>query len=1821
MQPLIFQAIDWVINDVEVSDDNEDDEYTQLSDDSIEKQNNKKVNRYFIKIFGRTAKGNSVSVNIKDYTPYFYVKVPETIHQNNHNKLIQQVRDLIEDRLYNSDDLIRCKIICKKDIWGFTNNKPFHFVMLVFRNQRAMRSAINIFSRPITLQGLLVKKKLKMYENNIEPYLRFIHKQNLETSGWIKIDKYSKSFDYDIKKGHNYDAKWKDVTPYSSNNIAPFIVASFDIECDSFDGSFPNAQQSYNKVAYKVFEYYNSLDKNKETNKVYSSVEKKALLYKFLISLFENNELNIKQRYNLQNIKDIFEYDHIEDVYSILNGRFQLHDEVVAKNKMNTLMNYFKTDDYEQDEQYDYKINVSNNEIIQKLTEKFNSLYYKGLLPKIEGDKIIQIGITTHSYGNKDCKQKKILTLGGCSDIDGIKVIRCNNEKEIITNWVKLINELDPDIITGYNIFGFDFDYMYKRAIELNCADYLCNVGKIKEPFKCCEFDEHGCCKNHWVKKSLSSSALGDNFLKYVNMEGRVVIDLMKEVQKGHNLDTYKLDFVAQHFINGKIKDIKYNPTDNKHYLTIDNPTGIQNGIYIRINDSKYLVENIDYNTNIITLDGKYDDIEGNKWGLSKDDVTPQDIFECMRGTDDDRAKVARYCIQDCALCNYLIIKLEIIANNIGMSNVCSVPFSYIFLRGQGVKIFSLVAKQCKEDNFLIPYQDKKWKCEVCNFNNSSFNDICQKPKKPKGDEICGCPKPENEGFEGAIVLPPTPGIYVDAPISVLDYASLYPSSMISENISHDSIVLDEKYDNLPGYSYVDITYDILKGKGDDKKKIGEQTCRYAQFPKGEKGLLPRILQKLLKQRKATRKKITWKTITLNSGDEYKGNIIDETDEVIKLKVEDKDVMEIQKTDIQNKIDTHNEFQKAVLDGLQLAYKITANSLYGQVGAPTSQVFMKELAASTTATGRNLIMSAKKFSEEKYNCEVVYGDSVPFDEPVIIKNDKGFIDIKTLSQIFNENEPKQYESFKDPDFFFKLRNTMVKVLIDGYDTEEEFVNNTLNIQKYYRSLITKNRKLAKVNHKWIWYNEDDTKEDKLKLINDICDLFKKDTINRSNKQQVKCNYEIWTDNGWQKILRVIRHKTNKKIYRVSSGLGIVDVTEDHSLCNSDKIPIKPNELEINSTKLLHYQFNDYDKLCEPAIVPEYPSLFYGINIKQKFTKYDNTKKYDCQVCFESYDGDMFYWNKNKKTDEFVHSYRCKLCVKKKHCELKNIEFNGKLNRKVQDIKMNEYELNENEAWVWGFFLGDGSCGEYRCPSGLKYSWALNNQSLDRLNRAKDILNNIEDMEFKILDTMESSHVYKLVPKGSLRYMVHKYRKFMYDEIKNKKVPMIILNASYSIRKAFFDGYYEADGTKGNEGKFIENEKEEKEKGNWDLKYKKVSFVTKGKLTAQGLYILATSLGFNLSISRSIEKNIAYYRFNSFNKNIKCHKDRNIVKCVEEAINHEMDDGYVYDIETTTGRFAVGVGSIVAKNTDSIFIKLPPLSDYSKYGHPTEKQNILQYNVTVGEKLSADFQKLLKPPHCLEWEKMFYPFIIFSKKRYVGNLYEHDVKKFKQKSMGIVLKRRDNANIVKIIYGGIINIILNEKDDNIRKSLKFLHESLDKLANGKYPLEELVVTKTLRAFYKNPKQIAHKVLADRMKKRDPGSAPQSNDRVPYAYIQVKEEKGKKLLQGDKIEDPKFIRENNLTPDYGHYITNQIMKPCLQLYSMILEGLDGYKHKNDKNYWEKLEKSLMEEKKDQKKVDDKIKQLREKEAQELLFNKYLTKIENKKKGTRDIHDFFQ
>ena len=165
---------------------------------------------------------------------------------------------------------------------------------------------------------------------------------------------------------------------------------------------------------------------------------------------------------------------------------------------------------------------------------------------------------------------------------------------------------------------------------------------------------------------------------------------------------------------------------------------------------------------------------------------------------------------------------------------------------------------------------------------------------------------------------------------------------------------------------------------------------------------------------------------------------------------------------------------------------------------------------------------------------------------------------------------------------------------------------------------------------------------------------------------------------------------------------------------------------------------------------------------------------------------------------------------------------------------------------------------------------------------------------------------------------------------------------------------------------------------------------------------------------------------------------------------------------------------------------------------------------------------------------------------------------------------------------------------------------------------LIITKSLRGYYKNPDQIAHKVLADRMGERDPGNKPGSNDRIPFAYINVKENRFSKVLQGDRIEHPDYIRENNLKPDYKFYITNQIMKPVAQIYSLIVEKLDEFKHPKD--YYKtqlKIQMKIKEPKKAYAKVED----MRFKDACDIVFGEILRVAKNKKNGTREITEFFK
>ena len=190
--------------------------------------------------------------------------------------------------------------------------------------------------------------------------------------------------------------------------------------------------------------------------------------------------------------------------------------------------------------------------------------------------------------------------------------------------------------------------------------------------------------------------------------------------------------------------------------------------------------------------------------------------------------------------------------------------------------------------------------------------------------------------------------------------------------------------------------------------------------------------------------------------------------------------------------------------------------------------------------------------------------------------------------------------------------------------------------------------------------------------------------------------------------------------------------------------------------------------------------------------------------------------------------------------------------------------------------------------------------------------------------------------------------------------------------------------------------------------------------------------------------------------------------------------------------------------------------------------------------------------------------------------------------------------------------MNDKDVNIARN--FLEDMLDKIINKQVIKEKLIISKSLRAFYKAPNSIAHKVLANRIAERDPGNKPAPGDRIPYIYII---NNNKRALQGEKIETPQFIKENKVKIDYGFYISNQIMKPVTQLFSLVLYDMKEFKRKKN-GFIQKLEtlKYNLEPDKYLKKEQD----LKNKEVENILFKKYLIVGKQQKMGNKSITSFF-
>jgi DNA polymerase elongation subunit (family B) len=504
----------------------------------------------------------------------------------------------------------------------------------------------------------------------------------------------------------------------------------------------------------------------------------------------------------------------------------------------------------------------------------------------------------------------------------------------MLNAWFEWIVQRNPDILIGYNVFGFDESYVWNRCEELG----IIGGSDIQQMTRL--FALSGEMKLE--EKFLSSSAMGDNLMWIWTTHGRLQIDLFHYIKRNNVLPSYKLDEVTKHFMSGKLKGQTYDPETKKLVLDVAGAVkDVKLGRAITLLDDtgetvslKLVVEKIEGAKFTFSVDLDEDALaemsDATKWVIVKDDVSPQDIFRLHRESAEGRAIVGKYCLQDCDLVLELYKKLEVFNNTMCMANVCSVPLNYIFIRGQGIKIESLIFKYCRERDILIPVLPV-----------------------PKGTV--------EDSYEGAIVLNPEPGFYSESPIGVCDFASLYPSTIVSENISHDSLLWikdfhddgtlishnwgSEVYDNCEGYAYTDIEFDIWRPDPEDTRKhprkvrCGRRICRYAQPLDGGKSTLPQITSWLLSAREAKKKEMK----SEKDPERY-----------------------------------------ALLDAEQLAYKLTGNSLYGQLGSGTFKIRLQALAASVTAYGRKQILFAKVAIEKFYGAEsgradtlakVVYGDT------------------------------------------------------------------------------------------------------------------------------------------------------------------------------------------------------------------------------------------------------------------------------------------------------------------------------------------------------------------------------------------------------------------------------------------------------------------------------------------------------------------------------------------------------------------------------------------------------------------------------------------------------------------------------------------------------------------------------------------------------------------------------------------------------------------------------------------------------------------------------
>jgi len=672
-------------------------------------------------------------------------------------------------------------------------------------------------------------------------------------------------------------------------------------------------------------------------------------------------------------------------------------------------------------------------------------------------DIIFSISLTFSRYMSIEERTDIIIIIGDThppekiipSEEGKLIIYNVEDEKSLLEKFFELIIEYDPDVFTGYNIYGFDFDYMDARILDT--GDLWPNMSRLDE-------ESGGLFK---IKNlSWSSSGRGANKMFIPQCSGRVSFDMYKYVEMDYKMSVYTLEAVANKFLGEGKEDLKYHEMFKIHHEV----------------------------TQIMRCD---------KIGEPVDQERRE---KCIQ----DNSMIVKYNVQDSLLVTKLFEKLGVWTSVIELSSIVRVIPMHFCTRGQQIR------------------------CVAQIYHAASHKDIVMTIRQV--DPIF---------FEGGLVENPIVGFWKD--ILCFDFTSLYPSICIANNICFTTLVKDiKKYlkkhseDTIhifnikqeepvgwkppkqDRFDYTNYIEDEEKSEEKPEKVMREYTFGFVKR-EVKKGLVPGIEENLLSTRKNVKKDLkksqyNVKTIGKKLFDRIREEkdirVMDIDDEIciefIKKSCPEstpetflKDILE----NLKNTFSSENQVMVIFHDSRQKGLKICANSLYGFYGSQaTNRYSLIEGSIVITFTGRSLIRDAGSFFNKYYGAEVVYGDSIPGFESVILKNQEGTIMIDRIEDIIGNDD--------------------------------------------------------------LWFPYEGFKSDKKGL---------------SEKQQAYgSGYKSWSKGTWHRVKRFIRHKTAKKIYRITTKKGSVCVTEDHSLLDHEWNQIKPEKCNVQHTRLAHSYPNTED---------------------------------------------------------------------------------------------------------------------------------------------------------------------------------------------------------------------------------------------------------------------------------------------------------------------------------------------------------------------------------------------------------------------------------------------------------------------------------------------------------------------------------------------------------------------------------------------------------------------------------------------------------------------